>query len=74
MESLVNHLFEIIVTGLGSILVIYFKEMKTDVKEMSGNMAEMNVKLEKVITDQTWHKEEIAEIKERVKHLEEAHQ
>ncbi len=70
MEQLINHAFELVITGLATMLVIYFKDMKSDVKNMSSSMTDMNIKLEKVITDQSWHKEEMSEIKDRIKHLE----
>lgn len=63
-------IFGFIISMLGAILVINFKDMKLDVKKMSSSMGEMNVKLEKVITDQTWHKEEMNEIKSRLTTLE----
>lgn len=55
--------FGFVLTILGTILIMSFKDMKTDVKVMSGSMINLNLKLEKVITDQSWHKEETNEIK-----------
>lgn len=72
MDQLINHAFELVLTGLATVLVIYFKDMRNDVKNMSSSMVDMNLKLEKVITDQSWHKEEISEIKDRIKKLEDA--
>lgn len=63
-------LFGFILTMLGTLLVSYFKDMKTDVKSMSDSIMQLNIKLEKVISDQTYHKEEITEIKNRLKDLE----
>jgi len=60
-----------ILTVLGTLLLVIFKDMKDDVKAMSKSMVQMNLKLEKVITDQSWHKEEISEVKHRVTKLEE---
>jgi predicted nucleic acid-binding Zn-ribbon protein len=71
MQAIINHAFELVITGLATVLVMYFKDMKNDVKNMSRSMIDMNVKLEKVITDQSWHKEEIKEIKQRISALEE---
>lgn len=42
--------FEIVLTALGAILVMYFKDMKDDVKKMSSSMTDMNIKLSTVIT------------------------
>lgn len=69
--------FGIVLTALGTMLMLYLKDIKNDFKfmridvgEMSDSMGEMNIKLEKVITDQTWHKEEMKEVKARISLLE----
>jgi len=59
-------LFGLVLTALGTLLLSYFREMKNDVKNMTGSLIELNIKLERVILDQTWHKEEISVIKERL--------
>ena len=38
-------------------------------EKMSDSMVDMNVKLEKVITDQSWHNREIEEIKENQREI-----
>lgn len=58
--------FGFVLTILGTLLLNYFREMKTDVKNMSYSIIELNIKLEKVMTDQTWHKEEMSLLKERI--------
>lgn len=68
--EIIISIFGFILTILGTVLILYFKDMKTDVKTMSESMVKMNVKLEKVITDQSWHKREINEIKSRISGLE----
>ncbi len=70
MEALLGHVFEIVLTGLATILVFYFKNMNRNVERMSKSMIDMNVKLEKVVTDQSWHHREIKEIKDRINDLE----
>lgn len=69
MEIIVG-IFGFVLTVLGTLLISYFKDMKNDIKAMSVSMGQMNVKLEKVITDQSWHNREIAEIKDRITKLE----
>jgi len=75
--SIVAGIFGIILTALGTVLLMYLKDIKNDFKymrgdvgDMSESMGEMNIKLEKVITDQTWHKEEMQEMKARISVLE----
>ena len=61
--------FGFILTTLGTLLVNYFREMKTDVKDMSTSIVQLNIKLEKVITDQVWHKEEMDLIRAKLNKL-----
>jgi len=77
MEILLKHLFEIVITGLATMLVLYFKDMKKDVNNMSTSMIDMNVKLSTVITkhDNTEYvarrnSDEIDDVKARVHKLE----
>jgi predicted nucleic acid-binding Zn-ribbon protein len=63
-------IFGSVLSALGTLLLAYFKGIKTDISTMSASMVQMNLKLEKVITDQSWHKEEITELKERITSLE----
>ena len=69
--------FEIVLTALGAILVMYFRDMKDDVKKMSGSMTDMNIKLSTVITkhDNTEYvakknSEELDKVRERLHSLE----
>lgn len=69
--------FEIVLTALGAILVMYFKDMKDDVKKMSGSMTDMNIKLSTVITkhDNTEYvakknSDELDKVRERLNTLE----
>lgn len=62
--------FGFILTILGTLLLSYFKEMKSDVKNMSQSIFQLNMKLERVISDQSWHKDEIVEMKERIHAIE----
>lgn len=74
MEIIVGF-FGLICSVLGTMIVMYFKglnktvadnakEVKDSIIEIKDEMSKMNLKLEKVITDQSWHKEEMNEIKE----------
>jgi len=69
--------FEIVLTALGAILVMYFRDMKDDVKKMSGSMTDMNIKLSTVITkhDNTEYvakknSDELDKVRERLHSLE----
>jgi len=69
--------FEIVLTALGAILVMYFKDMKDDVKKMSSSMTDMNIKLSTVITkhDNTEYvakknSDELDKVRERLNTLE----
>ena len=69
--------FEIVLTALGAILVMYFKDMKDDVKKMSSSMTDMNIKLSTVITkhDNTEYvakknSDELDKVRERLHSLE----
>lgn len=64
-------IIEILLTGMGAIIMLYFKKMSASIDSMSQNMIEMNVKLERVITDQDWHRLEIKEIKLEAKEMRE---
>jgi hypothetical protein len=77
METLLDNVFEIAITVLGTVLVMYFKDMKNDVKNMSSSMIEMNTKLTTVITkhDNTEYvakknSEELDKVRERLHSLE----
>jgi hypothetical protein len=77
VDLLINNLFEILITGLAAILVMYFKDMKNDVKNMSTSMVEMNIKLSTVITkhDNTEsiakkNSDELLSLRERVHKIE----
>ena len=59
-----------VLSAFGSVILLNFKDLKSSVKEMSASVVQLNIKLEKVITDQVWHKEEITEIKERMDAIE----
>lgn len=59
-----------ILSGFGTVILLNFKDLKVSVKEMAHSVVQLNIKLERVITDQAWHKEDIKEIKERLDALE----
>lgn len=58
-----------ILSIMGTMILVYFKKISSGIDTMSINMVEMNVKLERVITDQDWHRLEIKEIKEENKEI-----
>jgi len=69
--------FEVVITAFGALLIMYFKDMKDDVKKMSGSMTDMNIKLSTVITkhDNTEYvakknSEELDKVRERLHSLE----
>lgn len=62
--------FIMVVSGFGTLILFNFKEFKIALKEMASSVVQLNIKLERVITDQAWHKEDIKEIKERLDALE----
>lgn len=59
-----------VLSSFGTVLLLNFKELKDSFKQMAESVIQLNIKLERVIVDQVWHKEEIKEIKERLESLE----
>jgi hypothetical protein len=73
MEQIIMNLvelFPIIASFLGSILVMQFKGIRQDLKELNKSVKMLNIEVAEVIKDQSWHKEEIADIKIRLIQLE----
>lgn len=68
--EIIISIFGFILTILGTLLITYFRDMKSDVKSMSESIVQLNIKLERVILDQSWHKEEMQELKDKLKILE----
>lgn len=68
-EYAVEILLSLIGIVLGKILT-YFKSMNEHVKAVSDSVSQLNLKLELVIKDMSWHKSELDGIKERLEHLE----
>lgn len=64
--EIILSVFGLVLTALGTLLLGYFKDLKLDVKSMSSSIIELNIKLERVILDQTWHKEEITMLKDDI--------
>ena len=60
-------LFGGVITALGTVLLMYFKDMKNSVGSLNVNVGDLNLKMERVIAAQSWHKDEINEIKEEMK-------
>ena len=65
-----NELFLLIIgcilSDIGTILVIQFTGMRSDLKEIGDSVKTLNVQIAEVIKDQAWHKEEIIELKSRI--------
>ena len=59
-----------VLSAFGTVILLNFKDLKTSVKEMAQSVVQLNIKLEKVITDQVWHREEIKKLEERIDSLE----
>lgn len=62
-------LIGLLLSGIGSILVFQFSGMREDFKRLSKSVEALNVKIAEIIKDQSWHKEEIKELKERIDSL-----
>ena len=58
-----------ILSALGTVLLMYFKDMKTSVGNLNVNVGDLNLKMERVLNTQSWHKEEVVEIKEDIKSI-----
>ena len=69
MEVLVG-IFGFVLTILGTIIIMNFKKLTVSTEKISDNMVKMNIRLERAITDQSWHKEEMSEVKVRLGSLE----
>lgn len=63
-------LFPLVASFLGSVLVMQFKGIRQDLKELNNSVKTLNIEVAQVIKDQTWHKEEIVDIKVRLIELE----
>ena len=69
-----NELFLLIIgcilSGIGTILVIQFTGMRSDLKEIGDSVKTLNIQIAEIIKDQAWHKEEIVDLKSRILFLE----
>ena len=70
LTEIILSILGFIFTVFGTCLIGQFRGIKIDLAKMSSSVVEMNLKLERVITDQTWHRQEIKEINEKIKNLE----
>lgn len=55
---------------IGIMITILFSGVRKDLSSISKSVIDLNIKIEKVITDQSWHKEEIRDIKNRLDAIE----
>ncbi len=53
----------VFLSAIGTILTILFSGMRKDLTEIGASVKSLNVKIAEVINDQSWHKEEMQEIK-----------
>ena len=65
-----DNIFEMVLSGLGSVIVGQFMGMRRDIKEISQSVKDLNVSIATIINDQKWHKEELKSLKERLDALE----
>jgi peptidoglycan hydrolase CwlO-like protein len=81
MDWIMDNLFSVVITSLlsviGTILMFQFKGIGDKMKEFNDKMAllttsiqSLNTQVATILSDQSWHKEEITEIKSRLSHLE----
>lgn len=68
--NIVLAILSFVLTILGTILIIYFKEIKEDVKGASSSIHSMSLRIEAIFTDQSWHKEKIENHESRIQNLE----
>ena len=69
MEILVG-IFGMILTSLGTVLIMQFKKMDQSVEKMANSVQNLNEKIATIVANQDWHYREINEIKERMNVLE----
>lgn len=63
-EQLMILFFGSILSVIGTVLVLLFNSMRTDIKSMGGSIDHLNVQIAEVIKDQKWHKEELGSFKQ----------
>lgn len=75
--EMLTALFSFLLTVIGAILAMQFRGLRQDVqdlaknqKELSNEIKNVNLTLVEVVTDQSWQKTEIADIKKRIEKLE----
>lgn len=71
MEQYYNLIFSCILSVLGTMIVLLFRGMRDDVKNMANSITSLNEKVGIILNDQKWHKEEIKELKDRLDKLDE---
>lgn len=69
MEILVG-IFGVILTSLGTVLIMQFKKIDQSVEKMANSVQNLNEKIATIVANQDWHYREINEIKERMNVLE----
>lgn len=70
MEILLDYIFPVLLSAIGTVIALQFKGMRSDIKDLNGTVRELIVEVATVVRDVSWHKEEINEIKTRVCTLE----
>lgn len=74
MDWIMENLFSVVITSLlsviGTILVAQFSGISKKLDELTKSVQSLNTDVATIIKDQTWHKEELIDIKSRLSHLE----
>jgi len=70
MDYMMNNIFDILMTILGTLIALYFKDIikKLDILTTSINL--LNIKMAEIIKESSYRKEETMEIKSRLARLE----
>lgn len=69
IEILVGVLI-MILSGFGTVIMLNFKEIKDNFRTMAESVVQLNIKLERVITEQIFHRKDMDRLEERIELLE----
>jgi predicted nucleic acid-binding Zn-ribbon protein len=69
IESLSDSL-PLVTSVLGGLILKTFNGVRNDLKDLNKSVQELNIEVAKVLSDQSWHREQIKEIKDRLSDLE----
>lgn len=60
----------VIASVLGGFILKTFNGVRNDLKDLNKSVQQLNIEVAKVLSDQSWHREQIKEIKDRLSDLE----